>query len=214
MARFPIADKKKTSEFLTGAIAAQTDKLHQIEVELAALSAVTVKPTELAEAKAALDEEIDELTFKWKAYMLAIDSLESASGRLREGISPKLAKSAAKLMGALTDGKYSEIGVDMNFGLSFSDGTAMRDAAYLSAGTGDLAYLCLRIALIELLYKKSVPPFLFDESFVRMDDARLRKVLSLIDKYAARNLQSILFTCHEREKNVMDSVGSYRLLSI
>ena len=47
-----------------------------------------------------------------------------------------------------------------------------------------------------------------------MDDARLRKVLSLIDKYAARNLQSILFTCHEREKNVMDSVGSYRLLSI
>ena len=214
MARFPIAVKKKTSEFLTGAIAAQTDKLHQIEVDLAALSAVTVKPTELAEAKAALDEEIDELTFKWNAYMLAIESLESASGRLREGISPKLAKSAAKLMGALTDGKYSEIGVDMNFGLSFSDGTAMRDAAYLSAGTGDLAYLCLRIALIELLYKKSVPPFLFDESFVRMDDTRLRKVLSLIDKYAARNLQSILFTCHEREKNMMDSVGSYRLLSI
>lgn len=89
--------------------------------------------------KAALDEEIRELTAKWDAYMLAIESLENASGKLREGISPKIAKSAAKLMGALTDGKYSEIGVDMDFGLSFSDGTLMRDAAYLSAGTGDVA---------------------------------------------------------------------------
>ena len=117
-------------------------------------------------------------------------------------------------MGALTDGKYTELGVDMNFGLSFSDGTAMRDAVLFSAGTGDLAYLCLRIALIELLYKKSVPPFLFDESFVRMDDTRLARVLSLIYKYSERHLQSILFTCHEREKKIMDTVGSYHLLSI
>ena len=214
MENFPLAEKKKGSEFLTGAIAAQTDKLHQIEVELAALSAVTIKPSELAEKKASLDEEIDTLSFKWNAYMLAIESLEAASGKLREGISPKLAKSAAKLMGALTDGKYTELGVDMNFGLSFSDGTAMRDAVLFSAGTGDLAYLCLRIALIELLYKKSVPPFLFDESFVRMDDTRLARVLSLIYKYSERHLQSILFTCHEREKKIMDTVGSYHLLSI
>ena len=110
-------------------------------MELAALSAVTIKPSELAEKKASLDEEIDTLSFKWNAYMLAIESLEAASGKLREGISPKLAKSAAKLMGALTDGKYTELGVDMNFGLSFSDGTAMRDAVLFSAGTGDLAYL-------------------------------------------------------------------------
>lgn len=214
MEAFNPTAKKRDHEFLTGAIASQTEKLHQIDVELSALAAASVKPTELAEEKAALDEEIARLTAKWDAYMLAIESLESASGKLREGISPKIAKSAAKLMSALTDGKYSEIGVDMDFGLSFSDGSLMRDAAYLSAGTGDVAYICLRIALIELLYKKSVPPFLFDESFVRMDDARLSKMLSLIFKYSQRNYQSILFTCHEREKAIMESVGACNILSI
>ena len=214
MEHFPLAAKKRESEFLSGAIAAQTDKIHQIEVELAALSHISIKPTELAEQKAALNEEIEQLTAKWNAYMLAIESLESASGKLREGISPKIAKSAEKLMSALTDGKYSKIGVDLDFGLSFSDGIAMRDASYFSAGTGDLAYICLRIALIELLYKKSVPPFLFDESFVRMDDTRLAKILSLIFKYSERNFQSILFTCHEREKNTMSSIGACHLLSL
>ena len=117
-------------------------------------------------------------------------------------------------MRAMTDGKYAEIGVDMDFGLSFSDGEAMHDAAYLSAGTGDLAYLCLRMALIELLYKKAVPPFIFDESFARMDNERLRRVLTLVSKYANRSYQSFLFTCHDREKNLMAEIGAHSLLSI
>lgn len=214
MESFNLAAKRREREFLTGAITSQTDRLHQIEVELSALSATVIKPTELAEQKQALDGEIETLTAKWNAYVLAIETIETASGKLREGISPKIAKSAGKLMGALTDGKYADIGVDMDFGLSFSDGGAMRDAALLSAGTGDIAYLCLRIALIELLYKKSVPPFIFDESFVRMDDARLAKMLSLIYKYSERSYQSILFTCHDREKKVMESIGDCHILSI
>ena len=146
--------------------------------------------------------------------MLAIETLNTASGKLREGISPKLAKNAGKLFSAMTDGKYDAIGVDTDFALSFSDGSAMREASFLSAGTGDLAYICLRMALIELLYKRSVPPFLFDESFSRMDDGRMEKVLSLISKYAQKDYQSILFTCHTREKNAMQEIGAYKVLSI
>ena len=146
--------------------------------------------------------------------MLAIESLEAAGGKLREGISPKIAKNAGRMMRAMTDGKYAEIGVDTDFGLSFSDGEAMHDAAYLSAGTGDLAYLCLRMALIELLYKKSLPPFIFDESFVRMDDARMKKMLSLIAKYAELHYQSLIFTCHTREKDTMAEIASHHHLAI
>lgn len=214
MEEFHQTAKRRDKEFLEKAIASQTERMHQIEVELSALLATSVKPTELAEQKAALDAKIDELRAKWDAYMLAIESLEAASGKLREGISPKIAKSAGKLMNLMTDGKYETLGVDMDFGLSFSDGTMMRDVASLSAGTGDMAYLCLRIALIELLYQKSVPPFLFDESFSRMDDARLSRVLNLISKYADRHYQSILFTCHSREKEQMSAVGPCRILSI
>ncbi len=214
MESFNLAAKKRDHDFLTGSINTLTERLHTIDVELASLRAVTYKPTELAEEKAVLDEQIETLTKKWAAYMLAIESIENASGKLREGISPKIAKNASRLMNAITEGKYPDLGVDLDFALSFTDSGMTHDAAYLSAGTGDLAYICLRIALIELLYKKSMPPFIFDESFVRMDDERLARMMLLIHKYGQKNVQSLLFSCHSREKKLSDAIGPYRHLSI
>lgn len=214
MEAFDLQAKKQAFNSLNEALEVYVNRMHQIEVELAALRAVSTDPTAIAEEIAVLDAEIETLTKKWSAYMLAIETLNTASGKLREGISPKLAKNASKLFSAMTEGKYESMGVDIDFGLSFSDGTVMREAAYMSAGTSDLAYICLRMALIELLYKRSVPPFLFDESFVRMDDSRMQKVLSLISKYAQRNYQSILFTCHSRESAAMASIGEHQHLSI
>ena len=214
MEGFDLQGMKQEQNSLNESLVVSVERLHKIEVELSALRAVSTDPTAIAEEIAALDGEIEMLTKKWSAYMLAIETLNTASGKLREGISPKLAKNAGKLFSAMTDGKYDAIGVDSDFSLSFSDGSAMREASFLSAGTGDLAYICLRMALIELLYKRSVPPFLFDESFSRMDDGRMRKVLSLISKYTQKDYQSILFTCHTREKNAMQEIGAYKVLSI
>lgn len=214
MSAFDLQAKKLELSGLNEKLDAYVKRLHQIEVELSALRAVSTDPTAIAEEIAVLDGEIEELTRKWSAYMLAIETLNTASGKLREGISPKLAKNAGKLFSAMTEGKYESIGLDTEFALSFSDGSMMRDASCLSAGTSDLAYICLRMALIELLYKRSVPPFLFDESFARMDDSRMEKVLNLIYKYAQRNYQSILFTCHSREKNTMQQIGAHQILSI
>ncbi|MBQ8495930.1 MAG: AAA family ATPase [Clostridia bacterium] len=214
MAKFNYNWKKKEFETLSATKTGLSDRIHQIELELTALRAVNDDPTALAEEVAALEAEIETLSHKWSAYMLAMEAMDAASGKLREGISPKIAKNAGKLLGAMTDGKYTELGLDTEFLMRFSDGSSMRDASLLSAGTGDLAYICLRIALIDLLYKKSVPPFLFDESFVRMDDGRMKKLLALIHKYAGVHYQSVIFTCHTREKEAMAEIGQYHLLSI
>ena len=214
MENFDLLGKKTEQNSVGEALNIYVNRMHQIEVELSALRAVITDPTAIAEEIAVLDGEIETLTRKWSAYMLAIETLNTASGKLREGISPKLARNAGKLFSAMTNGKYDTVGVDTDFGLSFSDGAMMHEAACLSAGTGDLAYICLRMALIELLYKRSVPPFLFDESFSRMDDERMEKVLTLISKYAQKDYQSILFTCHSREKNIMQKIGAHQILSI
>ncbi len=214
MEGFHLAAKKRDRDFLTGSINSLSEKLHGIELELATLGAANYKPTELAEQKAILDEEIEKLTKKWAAYMLAMESIENASGKLREGIAPKIAKNAGRLMNAITDGKYDKLNVDLDFALSFTTEGATHDASYLSAGTGDLAYICLRIALIELLYQKSMPPFLFDESFVRMDKERLFKMMKLIHKYGERGCQSLLFSSHSRERKCSDKLGPYNHLAI
>ena len=214
MESFDLLGKKTAQNSLGETLNLYAENMHKIEVKLSALRAVSTDPTAIAEEIAVMNGEIEALTKKWKAYILAIEKLNSASGKLREGISPKLAKNAGKLFGAMTNGKYDAVNVDIDFGLSLSDGTAMHEADCFSAGTGDLAYICLRMALIELLYKRSIPPFLFDESFSRMDDERMEKVLTLISKYAQKDYQSILFTCHSREKNAMQKLGAHNVLSI
>ncbi len=211
---FNLAAKKRDRDFLQGSVNSLTERIHGMELELATLRAGNFKPTELAEQKAVLDDEIEALTKKWAAYMLAIESIEHASGKLREGISPKIAGNAGRLMNAISAGKYDTLGVDLDFSLSFTAEGATHDASYLSAGTGDLAYICLRIALIELLYKKSMPPFIFDESFVRMDDDRLARMIALIHKYGERGCQSIILSCHDRERKLSDRIGSYHHLAI
>ncbi len=214
MAKFNYHWKKKELETLSGTLRNQTERLHQYEVELSALRAIYREPAAVAEEIAALKTETEALSQKWNAYMLAIDALGAASGKMREGISPKIAENASKLFSVVSEGKYPSLGLDTDFIMSFSDGDEMRNAEALSAGTGDLAYLCLRIALVELLYQKSVPPFLFDESFVRIDDARIKKALSLISRYADMGYQSLIFTCHTREKNALNDIGAYHFLSV
>ncbi|MBR6743807.1 MAG: AAA family ATPase [Clostridia bacterium] len=214
MEAFDLPAKKQERDVLNENLQIHLNRIHNIEVELSALRATGADPTEIAEEVAVLDHEIETLTQQWNAYKFAIEKLNTASGKLREGISPKLAKNASKLFSAMTEGKYDTIGLDTDFALSFSDGNTMRDAAFLSTGTNDLAYICLRIALIEMLYKRSVPPFLFDESFAHMDDKRMEKVLTLIYKYSQRNYQSILFTCHSREKDALKSIGAHKIISL
>ena len=91
--------------------------------------------------------------------------------------------------------------------MSYTADGITRNIATLSAGTSDIAYISLRIALAETLCKHKIPPFVFDESFTRLDDERLRACLDLIARTFQNKGQAIIFTCHDREnmlaKNTM-----------
>ena len=214
MQNFDISGKKRERDFLKLSINTQTEKLHAIECELAALSAVKARPAEIAQSINALDGRIEKLTEKFDAYMLAIESLEAASGKLRDAVSPKIAKTASKIMSGLSGGKYRTVFMDSDFAMSYSDGGITRDITSLSAGTSDIAYISLRLSLIDTLCKKMLPPLIFDESFAKLDDERLTLALSLIEGSLSRNSQVLIFTCHEREKNLAKNVIKATILSI
>jgi len=74
----------------------------------------------------------------------------------------------------------------------------LKEAAYLSRGTKDVAYLSLRMALCEVLFKEK-PIVILDEIFAYVDDTRFKAVLGFIERISAE-YQVFVFTCHEREK--------------
>ena len=214
MLAFDPRAKKRDADFLAGSIAAQTEKIHTLECDLAALSAKGARPAEIAQEISALDAKIDEACEKFDAYVAAIDAINTARGKLRDGVSPKIAGKASELMGGLSGGKYETVFVDSEFGMSYTSGGITREASTLSAGTSDIAYISLRLALAETLCKGKMPPFVFDESFARMDDKRLLAALGIIEQRFAQNAQAILFTCHGRESNLAKNTVKATLLSI
>lgn len=214
MSAFDLAAQKHERDELAALVGSQTEKLHAIECELASLSTVKARPAEIAQSISALDGKIDHLTEKFDAYMLAIESIEAASGKLRDAVSPQIAKTAGKIMSGLSGGKYRTIFMDSEFSMSYSDSGITRKASSLSAGTSDIAYISLRLALIETLCKRMMPPLVFDESFTRLDDERLAAALSLIEDSYSKKAQVLIFTCHGREKSVSENSISSTILSI
>lgn len=177
---------------------------------LAQLTATAVSPSSVSERITALEYEQAELNAQYDAYRLAYEKLTEAGETMRSSISPRLSDAAGRLMESVTEGKYRELGVDGTLGMTFrpeaeAGSRLTRDERFMSAGTADIAYISLRIALAGLLTKrKGCLPLIFDESFARLDDGRLRNMLRLL---AEGGNQCLIFTSCGREAEGLTALG-------
>lgn len=160
------------------------------------------------------EEKVTELTKKQAALALAIDTLTQACAELKSNVSPTLSKSAGESFKMITDGKYDTFMVDNKLEIEFEDASLLRrNIEYLSAGTRDAAYLCLRMALLDLLFENEMPPFICDESFLRLDASRMEN-LSNVLRSLSRKTQIFIFTCHEREVNFFSKMSETGVVAI
>lgn len=208
---FNIANVKREHEFLTKANASMAARTHELELELAALNAKADSPAMIADRITAIDYELARLRKQYKAVELAAATLQSAAESMRENIAPKISDYAGRMMEAFSGGRYRSIAVAADLSMSYDAGSGAltrHGVEFMSAGTQDIAYLSLRLALINLMFRKGTPPLIFDESFTRLDDGRLRNVLRLLEKAAETGTQIIIFTAQPREYTALTSRAS------
>lgn len=183
----------------------------ELEKALAALYPVSEDPAAISDRFTALKAELAELEKRHWAYKLAYEKLAEASEELRSSVAPRLAADAAQLMSHITDGKYRGLGVGADLAMTADTEAGQKPLSVLSSGTQDAAYLCLRLALVSLLYRKSSPTVIFDESFVRQDDERLASFLKLI---RMQEQQSIIFTSNSRESDIASRLGGCKVIEL
>lgn len=212
--KLDITEYSRKRDFCENAISALEIKRGELEKSLAALHATVENPALLRAALDALCKKENAAKAKYAAAELAMRSIENASAGLRTRISPRLADYAGKLMAVMTDGKYSELGVDGAITLSYLSEGGAHDAAYLSKGTRESAYFALRLALADLLCKEEKLPLILDESFAHTDDNRTKQMLRILMALAAEDTQSLVLTCHTREEKIADTVGAYNLIEL
>ena len=90
--------------------------------------------------------------------------------------------------------------------LKYKDGETGNpiDSIYLSGGSADLAWICLRLALHKKLSESRPVPIILDECFVYFDDTRLRTILKKLTDIATKNgIQILLFSASSREKDIL-----------
>lgn len=171
-------------------------KNHSLEVDLAAKRAVAESPADLWDELNGCTERLKALTLRHDAAVLAAETLAEAGENIRRDIIPRIVRHASKLFSDATEGRYESLGAGSTFKLSAIVGGHTRDSALLSAGTEDLAYVCLRIALAAELFGDKKPPLIFDESLAFMDPVRSAAAADIL---TASGNQVLLFTCRPGE---------------
>lgn len=176
-------------------------RLRTQQAQLTGAALAIGDPMALGSEHAQLLEQRDALERQYAAIALAIETLGRADSELQSRFSPQLAQKAADYMDYLTDGRYDELVLarDLSAKARSADDPTPRDTAYLSAGTADLLYLSVRLALCELTCPADDPcPLVLDDTLVNFDDARAKRARALFGEIA-QHRQVILFTCHARD---------------
>lgn len=163
-------------------------------------------PLVLSSGLSCMQEEYGQIQAEYDAISLAIEALKEADGEIQSRFSPELGKLAARYMSMVTDGKYEDVLIARDFSARtrLSGDAVARDAEYLSAGTLDLMYLAVRLAVCRLaLPEGEVCPLIIDDALVNFDEERQRQAMKLL-RQIAKERQVILFTCREIEIPVSD----------
>ena len=186
----------------------ELDKMiYTIENEIMALKTNSGDPADYYAKVKSLETRIEELRQKHKAYFIAYKAIESASDNLRAGISPRLGEYSTELMSIMTDKKYGDFDITNGLKVSYTAETGeQRTGDFLSGGTRDLAYIAVRMALIDMLYTEK-PPVCLDESFAHQDNVRAKSMMKSLVHLGKEGYQSFIFTCRAREATLASEMA-------
>ncbi len=170
----------------------------ELEKKLEHLAALKTQAEGLKE----IIRENDRIAQELAAIDLAQETMTELSTSIRDSFGLYLNKEASDLITGITGGIYNSMSVDENLNVFMNTKTKLVPMEQVSSGTMDQIYLALRLAAARLI--QSGPekmPLIFDDSFVLYDDERLRSALKWLA--SAADGQIIMFTCHQREAQML-----------
>ena len=123
-------------------------------------------------------------------------------------IRPALSHYASELFDTLTDGKYSEIEVDENYNLIIYDNGVPYTIERFSGGEEDLANLCVRLAISEIITQRAGSMFnviILDEIFGSQDTIRKQNIIRALNSFSSKFRQIFVITHIEEVKHFVEN---------
>ncbi len=155
----------------------------------------------------------DALLLDYAALNLAADTMEEAAREMHEKNSPMLNEKISATMYYITS-KYNDIRLTDNMKISVytPDEGLLVPLESLSVGTIEQIYFSLRLALADMFAPGL--PLMFDDSFITYDESRLENIIRILYNVSS-DRQVILFSCTQREKEILDEMDiDYNLINL
>ena len=194
-------------------------KLKGLEIEENTVIPQIDAMVELEETLQAKKEEYNNLKNQEDIINITIENLEQAYEEMKTTITPKFTENLSKNIDEISNGKYSKVTINDESGMVVENNRGEYiNANNLSTGTIDQLYLSLRLSMIEDLSKESLP-IILDETFAYFDNTRLENAIKYLIKLTQgeniKNHQVIIFTCTNREKEILEKQNyKYNLIEI
>ncbi|MFH1710650.1 MAG: SMC family ATPase [bacterium] len=179
----------------------------RLEIERLATQ-VKEKQREIDEAEET-KKSIDKLTLNQEEQERFINLVTDYRQFLISRIRPKLSEISGSLLAELTAGKYTGVELDEEYNLFIYDGNAKYPLPRFSGGEADIANLCLRLAISQLIAGSSGTEtgfIILDEIFGSQDIHRKSLIIQALNNLSRKFRQIILITHVEDIKDTVENI--------
>lgn len=190
-------------------------EVQELREKRARLEGVLDELRERGDEGARLEEEIASVQTRSARAKQTLEILDQTARMLEEARTQSvfparelLERRAGEYLSQATDGAYSRLALDehaLRPQVWVPAAGTWKDASELSQGTSDQLYLCLRLALLDVLTADRKPPLFLDEPLAHLDEERRRAMLHVLGA-AAKDRQVVLFTCWPDYDHVAERV--------
>ncbi len=149
----------------------------------------------LAELKNLQEQE----TQKYNHIKKVQEYLAKAKESITNRYSAPILESFKTYYEMITSDVAKEYHIDANINVTKDEQGKQRETNTLSAGYRDLIGVCLRVALVDAMYKEERPVLVMDDPFTNLDDGKIEKAKQFLE-LVAEKYQVIYFTCSEARK--------------
>ena len=143
----------------------------------------------------------------WRCTRSSTARSSDLRGELNATLRPDLSDLASSFLRDLTNGRYTELELDEDYGTTLLDDGDPK--AVISGGEEDVANLALRLAISQMIAERAGQPLsllVLDEIFGSLDEDRRLAVVDLLRSLADRFPQVILITHIDSVRDGFDRV--------
>lgn len=162
-----------------------------------------------------VEDRIQYFESRMKSIEIAKSTIEDISQKIHSQFAPKINKEVSNLISHISGGKYEQVKIseDLNIAIENPSTKEIISVDNLSGGTIDQLYFALRFSIISSMKGDNLP-LILDDCFVQYDGNRLENILSFLGDMSNEK-QILLFTCHHREKEILDRLGlKYNIVNL